>query len=170
MKLTPSELISTFRKKINSYTFFILFLFAAGITLLFLLNRDLPIVKGAVFGASLALFSTGFKLFERRTSLLKIMQPSRPDRVIIDLEKYLDDQHKAFRGTGTIRIAVGLIMMMAMLILIFYLPDSLWTGFIATQWLWLILFSMMTGWILMKDQMMLQDIKHSINNQPSEIS
>jgi|SRR5687768_15566354 len=164
MKSTPSELISTFRKKINLYTFFILFLLASGITLLFLLDRELPIVKGAVFGGSLALFSTGFRFFERRTSLLKIMQPSQPDRVIIDLETYLDNHYKSFRGNSTIRIAVGLIMMMAMLFLIFYLPDSLWTGFIATQWIWLILFSMMTGWILMKDQMMLQDIKHSINN------
>lgn len=170
MKLTPSELISTFRKKINLYTFFILFLLVAGITLFFLLNRELPIVKGAVFGGSLALFSTGIKLLQRRKSLLQILQPNQPERCINDLEKYLDGQHTTFRSTGTIRIVVGLTMMMVMLIMIFYFPESFWTGFIATQWLWLIMYSMMTGWILMKDQMMLQDLKHCTKDQPSAIS
>ncbi len=170
MKSTPSDLIYTFRKKIYFQTFFHLLLAASVIIILFLLKVDRSYLQGAIYVAYLILVIMAFHIIRRWIIFKSILDPLHPDHSALELEVNLEQQQSVWRGTYVIRFVVGTVLTIGMLLFIYYDPHSLWTGEIAMLWLGLILLSMLRGWNLMKDQIMLQDLKHSQRNHPSDVS
>lgn len=174
MKSTPGEAIITYRKKIifNSSLILVLILIAL-IGLVFIraqLREDALFYRGAITVFIFCLGFIGYYQVERRISYLKILDPADPDQSVSRLASHLEIEYKGFRRTDMMRLIIGVVLTLAMLFLIFIQPHATFTGVISAIWISLILLSMMKSWILMKDGMMLQDIKHSLNDQTSDIS
>ncbi len=170
MKSTPIELISTFRKKLSLHTLLILLLIVSVMAGLFIYGSIEPFWKGASIMARLLLAFLAHFVIMRRISLYKIWDVGDPDRTLIQFESVAEKKHKAFHKTTMMRSIAGMILTLGLLLLVLYNPHSIWTGQIFILWLAWIVWPMILGWILMKEQMMVQDLKHSSRDQTSEIS
>ena len=174
MKSTPGEAIFTYRKKIKFNTTLILVLgFIAFIGLVytrFQLREDALFYKGAITVFILFIGFVGYYCFERRISYMKILDPDAPDQTVSRLTSHQEIEYKSFRSTDIMRLIIGVVLTLAMLFLIFIQPHTVFAGAISAVWLCLILISMMKSWTLMRDGIMLQDIKHSLQDQTSDIS
>ena len=129
-----------------------------------------PFYEGMISVLFLVLFLTGYFTFIRRKNYLKILDAADPAKSLTDFEKYLNSEKEYFRGGDMGRLILGAFMMIALLLLLFYRPHHSITGIVFGGFIGLILLSMMKGWMLMRDGMMLQDLKHSQKDQTSEIS
>jgi hypothetical protein len=171
MKSSPSELISTLRKKISLHSAITLLLLAMMMIALMIYPKDIsPFFEGVISGAFLVFAFMGYMIIRRRISCLKFLDPSQPQDSIEKFESYLEDEQKSFREFDVVRWILGIALTLAMLAFIFYSPHSRFTGQICTIWFGLILLSMFKSWTLMRDGMALQDLKHSSRNQASDIS
>lgn len=174
MKSTPGEAINTYRKKIKVNTTLVLVLgFSALIGLvviIYQLGEDALFYEGAIRVFILFIGFVGYYCFVRRISYLKMLDPDDPDQTVSRLTSHQDIEYKSFRSADIIRLIIGVVLTLAMLFLLFIQPHTLFAGAIFAVWLSLILLSMMKSWLLMRDGMMLQDIKHSQQDQTSEIS
>lgn len=174
MKSVTIELISTFRKKISFHSLLILLLLTAILILMIYLRtgplKAGPFSEGLVSVLFLVLFFTGYFTFIRRKNYLKILDPADPVKSLNDFEKYFTTDYQLFRSTDIMRIVIGGILTLVLLLSVYYKPHTFFTGTVFGIWLGLILLSMMKGWMLMRDGMMLQDLKHARKDQTSEIS
>lgn len=75
-----------------------------------------------------------------------------------------------YQQTQMLRLMAAVVLLAGFLLLLFLKPDAWYSGYIFTGFIGLVLLSMLKGWMLMKDGMMLQDIKHAIRDQTSGIS
>lgn len=170
----PGELISTLRKKISLHSLLILLLLAVILILMIYLRtgplKAGPFYEGMISILFLVLFFTGYFTFIRRKNYLKILDPADPVKSLHDFEKYFTTDYQLFRSTDIVRIVIGGILTLVLLISVYYKPHTFFSGTIFSIWLGLILLSMMKGWMLMRDGMILQDLKHSQKDQTSEIS
>lgn len=171
MKYTPSELISTLRKKISYQSILVLLLISVIMLLSFFVPKgDNPFYHGAIFVCFMVLAFMGLMIYQRRKKYLSILSPSDPTKTILEVETYLEEEYNTFRRTDVIRWIVGTILTLAMLLLIYFKPHSKLTGEVFGTCLGVICLSMMKAWILMRDGMLLQDLKHVTKDHPSEIS
>ena len=170
----PSVLISTFRKKItlhSSLSLILLVVLAVGL-FVFRFSTDTinSFIKGAFSLTILILLFAGSAILSRKSSRLKVLNPSNPTGTVSDLESLIDKERIMYQQTQMIRLIAGTVLLTAFLALLFFKPDWWLNGYVFTGFIGLVLISMLQGWMLMKDGMMLQDIKHSLRDQPSDIS
>ena len=170
----PSELISTFRKKISTYSTWLLILLtvlAIGLFVIrFLIDTFNPFLKG-VFSLSILIFIfAGSAILDRKSSRLKILNPSDPQRTVTDLQSLIESERSLYQQTQMLRLSAGFILLAGFFALLFLKPDAWFNGYVFTGFVGLVLLSMLKGWMLMMDGMMLQDIKHALKDQTSDIS
>ena len=170
MKSTPSELISTFRKKISFQTILLIALFIAGGIVFFFLRSDNPVVEGIYSLTPVLLLVLGFDVYDRRKKISSILDPGAPELSIEKLETVLNTMHQDFRSTSMIRMIAAVILLITLFIFIFFQPQSEWIGRILVIFVGIILLSMWKSWWLMSDRMLLQDLKHAVKDAHSEIS
>lgn len=168
--MTPREEISTFRKKISFNYYLVIAVLSIAVVLSFFVSTPNVVLKHAVSTTGVLLVIIIIQSFVRRKHLLEVLHPDKPDQTIEELQKLLEQDIRTFKGTSGVRLVIGFVLMVAMIFLIIYKPGLSLTGSVAVTWLVIILYSMMKSWSLMKDQMMLQDIKHSMNDHTSAIS
>jgi len=175
MKSTPVELIFTFRKKISFSSSWMLVLLSVCVIALivYYLSIDMsdqPFFEGLIQASGFVLAVFISLVFNRRKESLKKLNPANPSSSIEDYEKYLNSEKEYFMGATLGRLILGAFMVIALLLLLFYEPHHNITGIVFGGFIGSILLSMIKGWMLMRDGMMLQDIKHSQKDQTSEIS
>jgi len=171
MKSSPSEYISTLRKKISLHSYIMLLLLAIMMIVLVIYRKYAsPFFDGVIYSALLVSAFLAYLILKRRNSTLKFLDPAKPQLSVEAFESYLEDEQKSFRGPEMIRWMLGIVLTLAMLAFLFYKPQNKITGEICTIWFGLILLSMFKSWTLMKDGMKLQDLKHSLRDQASDIS
>ena len=167
MKLPPSELISTFQKKIRFQTIIVLLLIAVIMVIVLLVKSKDPFYKGVEAGGAVVLVYMAYLIFTRRKRYAEILNPLEPEITLSKFESFLETDYSNFRKSDLRRLIVGVFLMVTMLILLFFKPHNGWTGEICVIFMGLIIISMFKSWFLMKDGMILQDLKHIIRDQPS---
>jgi hypothetical protein len=160
MKSTPSELISTFRKKLTSQVILSAILLLAALMVPFLFKAQRPIVDGVIVMIPIICLVIFFILFERRKLLQPFLNEDSTDDTITSLENSLERQHESQRKNRFKRFALTAAWMIAVLVLIFLHPDKKFTGMIVGGFAGVIISSAIHGWVLMNDQLFLQDLKH----------
>jgi hypothetical protein len=170
MKSTPSELISTFRKKISFQTILLIALCIVGGIVFFLLQSPNPVLDGIYTLTPILFLVLGLDIYERRKKLSAILDPAAPEASIEKMEAALNTIHQNFRSTNLIRVIAAVVLLVTLFILIFFHPQSEWIGRILVIFVGMVLLSMWKSWWLMSDRMVLQDLKHSVKETHSEIS
>ena len=170
----PSELISTFRKNISFYSTLTVCLLAILLPLPFIYRKVIanedPFAEGALSALFVLTLLTIGLVLDRKSSRLKSLDPANPNATVVALENELGKDHGYLRNAKIPLLGFGFASMSGLLLMIFFKGDPYLTGLIFTHTFGIILLPMMRGWTLMKDGMMLQDIKHAIKDHTSEIS
>src|SRR5687768_16032492 len=173
-KLMPSVLISTFRKRISFHSnlsLILLAVLAIGM-FAFIVSIDTfnPFVKGAFSISILIFLFAGTAILDRKSTRLKTLNRSDPGQTIIDLESHIEKERKMYQQTQLLRLIAGVVSLAGFFASLFLKPDAWYNGYVFMGFIGLTLMSMLHGWMLMKDGMMLQDIKHALRDQTSGIS
>jgi hypothetical protein len=84
------------------------------------------------------------------------------------LEKYLGDKKQRWDNTQLVRFGLMAILVIAMIILLFFAKENKWTGITASVFVILILAFILKGWLDFNDEILLQDIRHDLQDQASE--
>ena len=170
----PSVLISTFRKKITRHSTLIIILLTVLILGLFVMRiafREInPFFKEGFALMVTALLVTALFIHNRRSSRLKALKSSDPSSTVNELESLIQKDRDFFQKTQMFRIIVGTVLLSGFIFLLFFFPDSWLTIHAFVVFIAIILITILQGWMLMKDGIMLQDIKHAMRDHPSDIS
>lgn len=170
MKSTFSEAISTFRKKIRLQLLTALLLIVAIVGVRLLWHPEGEFEKGCsvilVLGVVLVLSAFIF----RRYSLLRHLQSHSQDTFPRQLEEEIAKSAFNYKSKVLIRMVAGLVFILTMLAFVFIEGKSYSTGMLFTGCVLFILASFLYGWILMTDEMSLQDLRHHYRDQSSDIS
>ena len=168
MKSTPSELIFTFRKKILLTSVLGIILSVLGMVLLFFLKlpgilRDDTSLFAGLFIAVI------FYFWERNYTYRKILT-GLPEDVMQKLESHINQENLRSQKRKWPRIFVLTAVALAWIILLIVNPDSSWTTLLFLFWIAAILFVFLTRWLRMKEEFMMQDLKHYMREDHSELS
>ena len=121
-------------------------------------------------GFGIVLISAISLVYRRMNAYRKILKPGKENNAIEALEKWVQNEYTAYRSTDMIRLVLGAVVVIGMLLLIFFKPDTHLTGVVFISFIGLVSLSMMKGWSLMRDGMNIQDLKHHQRDQASGIS
>lgn len=167
--MTPIELISTFRKKIHRSTLLALLVLLA--VLIFSFFYEIP--KTNLFDLNNLLsvwpIAFGIYIYVRRVRLLDMFK-NKPEEVVTELEEYLERKNLYLNKTRMIIFVVMGVLLVATLYKVFFSNNHERIGNVVLIWAAAIVFFALDAWVLMKDRMMLQDLKHAIRENYSEIS
>jgi len=165
----PIELISTFRKKINFYFFFILALAMMAISLplfVHIENQQILVLKKTL---DLFLIMYSIILYERRKNLFQVFS-RKDDEIISSFETYLEERKQKSHRLTIIRIIIMALLTTGLIFDLCILPQNDWSGFFITLWLATVLLLITVYWLNMQTHIMLQDLKHNDKEAHSEIS
>ena len=168
MKSTPSELISTFRKKIFLSSALGIILCILGLILLFFfelpgeLKQSQSLLSGFCIGLA-------FYFWERNKIFSKLLQ-GLPEEVILKLETHFEKEIQRSKDYHWYKILVLAIITPIWIWLMVFRPGSVWTYLLFIFWAGVILFIFLIRWMRMREEFMLQDIKHSLREHHSEAS
>ena len=126
--------------------------------------------SSAVRTACIMLLLTCYFPVRRHLALSKILDLDNPGETAENLEIYIHKRIEAFSSTTVLRIVFGIACAAGMVLIMYYNPSSPLGATFGLVLVYLVLLSMLIGWINMQDSIMLQDLKHCLRNHPSEIS
>ena len=170
MKYTPSELISTFRKKISFQAFLSLALLLAGIIIVFVTRTEDPLLDGVFDMIPIVLLVICFDFFDRKRSFSGSLAPESPSQTIEKLGGAMEKQHKSFHNRKMLRLGLSTVWLISLFLLMYLLPHSRYTGMVLAGFAGMLLVSAIHGWTLMHDQLFLQDLKRLNRDSHSGIS
>src|SRR5688572_26223865 len=127
MKSTPSELISTLRKKTSrtNAIIIILILIAWVLSIVLVHNfEELSFLSEPSFNAIFVFLL--FYFWERRITYLEIFQGT-PENVLTALEAHLDKTQSSSSKTRLVKFGMFTLLTVALLFLIIYQRESEWT-------------------------------------------
>ncbi len=84
------------------------------------------------------------------------------------LENYLKAKQKKWFDLYLAKMGGMCLLALIMLMLLFFWRESVWTGIVTSLFITLLLAMIFKGWMDFNDELLLQDIKHSIRDQTSE--
>ncbi len=116
------------------------------------------------------LFLTSYIPVRRHIVLSKLFDLDRPGETAENMEIYIQKRMEAFNSTTVFRLVFGMSCVTGMVLLMFYNPSSPLSATMGVVFIYVVLLSMLISWMNMQDSIMLQDLKHSLRNYPSEIS
>lgn len=170
MKESAYEVISTFRKKITSLTYIYLLLIIAAIITMLLIKWEQRLFYTCIYTACFFLVLLAIRLMMRRSKMLSLLDPDSPRDSFEKMESYLKEKRAELQSVSTPRLLIGLVLFAAFLYFFFVDPHTVGTGILFICFLALVIDSMITHWLLMIDSMRMQDLRHVIHNDHSEIS
>jgi hypothetical protein len=126
--------------------------------------------EGAFLPFQLLLSFALYMVYKRRAVYQNLLQSTEPEHAIANLEKWVQNEYTVFRSTDMIRLILGAATAIGFLLLLFFKPQSNTCGALFIGFLGLISLSMLKSWTLMRDGINVQDLKHCVRDQTSEIS
>lgn len=168
------DIIATLRKKVTLHSILIITLIAvlmiSSIVLPMPSSLHEDFLWGALIGFRLVLLFAVYLVFRRMAAYRDILKAGNENNAIENLEKWVNDEYTAYRSTDMIRLVLGAVVVIGMLLLIFFKPDTHLTGAVFMAFIGLVSLSMLKGWSLMRDGMNIQDMKHKQRDQASDMS
>ncbi|MGB4847141.1 MAG: hypothetical protein WBP41_04435 [Saprospiraceae bacterium] len=156
----PIELISAFRKKINTHLVIVSILAIIFIGLNLLFHKGSLIILQVIRILTFFLVIHALALYQRRNNLFKIFNRN-PSAIISTFETYQQERKQNGDRNKIIRIVMIILLTIGLLYELFGYSHKAWSGSIIPLWFAAILLIIAEKWSDMNTHIMLQDLKHS---------